>query len=675
MAVDQRVAENSKELLKKLASLSEKELSDLVILHNRKYFEENNPEITDEAFDKLVEALRFVNPHAKALMEIGHNGQAEAGARFGHDVVHKEPMLSLEKCYDDKDLFKWAKKIAGDFIVMPKIDGVASSMTYSARGLLMQAATRGDGRVGENITKNALLISDLPARLPVDLVSSIVGADGSLEVRGEIFLPISQFKEKFADAFSSPRNLAAGFLKLKEADRVKNNFLRFFPYDVRGSTLVSEQDKFIYLERLGFSMMPWKLVVNDSQVAEIYYDFLMQRDNFDFEIDGVVYRADSLSEQLRLGETAHHPRFAMAYKFQGESAQTKLIGVEWSVARSGIITPIAVVEPVFASGASISRASLHNLRIFNELDLREQCLVEIKRRGGVIPYLEQVLSRKGKKIPIPEQCPSCGGPVVVEGDFLRCQNPLGCEEVAISKFIHFARVLNIEGLGEKIIRKLFSNGFINRLGDIFRLNVDQLMSLERMGIVLAKKLLDEIASKKVIDLSTFIEALGIREIGANVSQLLANNFHTQKAVLNVTLEDLLPIHGIGVSIATSFVDGFKENADEIEDLLKEITVKDEAERAVGLDQSHPLYDKSVLFTGKMAHLERKAAQEAVKKCGGKAPSAMSKAIDYLVIGDEGSALLGPGKKSTKHKEAEKLINEGSPIKIISETEFLKMLAR
>ncbi|HXW54029.1 MAG TPA: NAD-dependent DNA ligase LigA [Myxococcota bacterium] len=675
MRVDQKVLDNSKELLEKLASLSERQLSRLIIYHNRKYFEENKPEITDEAFDKLVEALRFLNPDARALQKIGHQIQGGADRRFLESVVHQQPMLSLEKCYDDNSLLKWAAKINGDFVAMPKIDGVASSITYSVQGNLMDAATRGDGRVGENITINAMLIGDLPKQLPATIVKSLAGKARSIEVRGEIFLPISQFNQKFAESFTSPRNLAAGFLKLKEGDRSRNHFLRFFPYDLRGSTAKSEHEKFIVLEELGFSMMPWKLVQNDGAIAEIYYDFLAQRTNFDFEIDGVVYRADSLSEQLRLGETAHHPRFAMAYKFQGETAQTKVLKVEWSVARSGIITPVAIVEPVFASGAMISRVSLHNLHIFRELDLREESLVEIKRRGGVIPYLERVLSRKGEPLPVPNQCPSCGGPVVVEGDFLRCKNPNGCEEVAVSRLIHFSHVLDIEGLGEKIIRKLYQAGFIEKFGDIFRLNVDMLISLPRMGIVLARKLLQEISSKKTVGLVTFIQALGIREIGANIAELLANNFHTLEAIIELQVEDLLPIHGVGISIATSLVDGLLENKEEIDDLLKEITVENEEIGRANLDQAHPFYSKSVLFTGKMAHLERKAAQDAVRKLGGKAPGAMSKAVDYLVIGDEGSPLLGPGKMSTKHKEAEKIISEGGHIKIISETEFLRMIKK
>lgn len=644
------------------------ELSFLIEHHNRKYFSENAPEITDEAFDKLVEALKFINPKALVLHKVGH-----LALKFGKEVIHQSPMLSLEKCYDEQAFFKWAEKINGDFIAMPKIDGVASSILYSLEGQMIEASTRGDGLVGEDITKNAQSIPKLPLALPKNLVlSSLSPNQEHLEIRGEVFLPLSHFKKFFALDFSSPRNLAAGFLKLKNPEKNKIENLRFFPYDIRGSRAKNEEEKFKLLESLGFSMMPWWLLKNDPKATAVYYSLLKDRDNFDYEIDGVVFRANSLEDQLRLGETSHHPKYALAYKFQGESAQTKLIGVEWSVARSGIITPIAIVEPVFVSGASISRASLHNVGIFQKLDLREQSLVEIVRRGGVIPHLERVLSRMGAPLPIPSSCPSCHGPVVMVDEFLYCKNPKECEEVAVGQLIHFCHVVGIEGLGEKIVRNLFREGLLKTFGDIFRLTTELLLRLPRMGEVLAKKLIDEINSKKTIELKVFLESLGINEVGSNVSELIASNFHTLEKIRSLTVEDLMPIHGIGESISHSLVKGLHENSLEIDDLLSSITVQDEIESNLKADRAHPLFGQAVVFTGKMAHLDRRAAQGLVKRLGGKAPGAITSSTTILVIGDEGSPLLGIGKKSTKQKTAEKLIALGHAIKIISETEFLRL---
>lgn len=667
------IAENSEKLLKSIAHAPESELAKLVTHHNQKYFVDNDPEITDEAFDKLVEALRVVNPHAEALARVGHRDDVHAKERFGKVVVHNEPMLSLEKCYDDVAFFKWVAKLSGCFVGMPKIDGVACSLIYSDNGKLIQAATRGDGREGDDVTRNVLMIPDVPNRVDVRAIKDVVGPAGTIEIRGEVFLPLSHFNEQFADEFVNPRNLAAGVLKLKEGDRTKCNFLRFFPYGVRGTTFKSETQKFELLDKLGFSMMPWKKITDDSSAIRFYLDLMQQRNALDYEIDGVVFCADSALDQRRLGETAHHPRYAIAYKFHGESAQTKLVDVEWSVARSGMVTPIAIVEPVFVSGASITRASLHNLRIFNEFELRTQSLVEINRRGGVIPHLERVLISRGELYHAPEHCPSCNGPVIVDRDFLRCVNPAGCNKVAVQRLVHFAHVVGIEGLGDKIIHKLFLAGMLKEFSDIFRLDATKLASLDRMGEVLANKLVLEINRARVIELATFIRALGIEEIGTNVSELLAANFHSLSRIRRLTREDLLAIHGIGESIATALVEGIHALASEIEDLLTQISVTDQPEMRVDVDESHPLFGKSVVFTGKMAHLERKAAQLAVKRVGGKAPGALTYTVNFLVIGDEGSPLLGDGKKSTKHKEADKLIEKGHSIQIISESEFLKML--
>ena len=668
MTTDLNLKANSENLLKKLALLSEPELSALIRHHNRKYFLDNAPEITDEAFDKLVEALRFINEHAEVLSEIG---QKTVPVALGDEVTHEEAMLSLEKCYDDVTFTKWSSKISGGFLAMPKIDGVACSIQFSKEGKLIIAATRGDGKVGENITKNACLIHDLPKAVPIENLGFTINQP--FNVRGEVYLPLSTFQDRFKEEFSSPRNLAAGFLKLKNADEKKCQLLRFFPYDVRGLPFSTEEEKFNALKGLGFSMMPWSLVETEEQAQALYLKFLDDRGGYDFELDGVVFRANLIATQRRLGETAHHPRYAIAYKFHGDTAPTKLIGVEWSVARSGIITPVALVEPVFVSGASIRRASLHNLGIFNSLDLHEESLVEITRRGGVIPHLERVLSRKGNKLMPPDHCPSCGGPVFIEGDFLHCQNPVACENVTVGKLTHFCHVLGIEGLGEKIIRKLYDNGLVKNFGDLFRLSTEKLLSLERMGDTLAQKLIDEINSKRTIHLATFIRALGIPEIGSNISELLANNWPSLEQIRRLGKDDLLAIHGIGESIAESLVTGMHEHRLEIDDLLSLITLETVSEISPNADTSHPFYGKSILFTGKMAHLERKAAQEAVKKVGGKTPDAMSKHIDFLVIGDEGSPLLGDGKKSTKHKQAEKFITEGGALKIISESEFLRML--
>lgn len=645
---------NSENLLKSLSYLSESELSDLLIYHNKKYFLENDPEITDEAFDKIVEALKFKNKNAKALLEIGYK------RNFYNIITHEEPMLSLEKCYDDAEFFKWAEKINSDLIVMPKIDGVACNLIYENNHLKL-AATRGDGKTGEDITANINLIKDIPSTLEYPHK-----AKNNISVRGEIFLPLSQFKDNFSEEFSSPRNLAAGFLKLKNPDKNKSGCLKFFPYDIRGLNLDSEKEKFELLKYWQFSMMPWFCFSDHKKALELYLNFFRERELYDFELDGVVFRANLISEQIRLGETTHHPRYALAYKFHSESAPTKLIKVEWSIARSGAITPVAHFEPVFISNASIQKASLHNLGIFKSLDLHEYSLVEINRRGGVIPHLERVLSTKGKKLSIPDKCPSCLGEVVIDGDFLLCKNKDNCHNVIIAKLLHFCHTLQIDGLGEKIIKRLVDKKIIFSRSDIFRLDIQKLMSLERMGKILAQKLLKEINNKRQVKLEVFIRSLGIHEIGINMSNILAQNWPSINELKNLTKNDLLSIHGVGENIASAFIDGIKKNSNDIDDLLTEMSIIEN--ELPNVDIKNELFQKTVLFTGKMAHIDRKKAQQSVRKLGGKTPDTMSKQVDYLVIGDNAI-----DKKSTKQIQAENLIKEGFKINIISESEFLKMI--
>jgi DNA ligase (NAD+) len=659
------IPENSALLLNRLSQLSTPELEELIVYHNEKYFVDVAPEISDEAFDKLVEALRFKHPSSPVLLELGEKA-------FKSEVIHQQPMLSLDKCYDDETFRKWADKIHGDMVAMPKIDGVASSIIYSPEGELILAATRGDGRVGEDITKNARLISEIPLKLHKSKHAALFLVNDNLEVRGEVFLKLSRFNQHYSEEFANPRNLAAGALKHKEEQKSKAYGLSFIPYDLRGTKAQNEVEKFMLLAELGFVKMSIKSIKNTAEAEVFFRDFQKQRNNFDFETDGVVYRANQLKDQIRLGETAHHPRYAIAYKFQTESAQTELLGVEWSVSRTGVITPVALVKPVFLSGATISRASLHNLGIFLSLGLKENSLVEVNRRGGVIPHVERVLSATGKPLLPPNECPSCHKAVVRQDDFLMCLNKDQCAKAVISNLVYFCHVIGLEGFGEKIITRLYDAELVRNFADIYRLSVAELGYLERMGDVLAHKLWQEIQKKRELDLPVFLKALGIAEVGANISEFVASNFKSLSELRALNVSELEKLHGIGERIANSLVDGLKEMSDEITELLKEIKVRDYEPPAKSHDQSSVFFGKGVIFTGKMAHLDRKSAQDLVKSLGGNTPGAVSAKTDYLVIGDEGSPLLGQGAKSTKQKEAERLIAEGAKIKVLSESEFLKL---
>ena len=421
---------------KKSSEMTVADLEKAIRRHNKLYFEKNRPEISDYEFDLLVERLKKLRPDSPVLTEI----PSEGGKEF-KKVRHSSEMLSLDKCYSDEDLFDWASKFEGEVVVMPKIDGLATELRYDAQGLLILAATRGDGMVGEEITANARMITDIPQEIPL-CPPLTKGGKGGFEIRGEIYMKLSVFK-KYKDQFANPRNLAAGGVKQKDPQKTKEYGLSFFAYDILGPDIEKETDKFKLLNRLDIPIVEiWHLAKDHEALTKVREHFLGKRARLDFETDGVVYKADLLSEQKRLGVTAHHPRHAIAYKFQGDSGTTTLNDVEWSVARTGVITPVGVVEPVELSGAMVSRVTLHNYGLMMKLGLRKGSNVVMMRRGGVIPKLESVAEAgRGKPFDPPDKCPSCGESTEVSGDFLRCTNKQGCRASKMQELEHFIKTI------------------------------------------------------------------------------------------------------------------------------------------------------------------------------------------------------------------------------------------
>lgn len=652
----------SRALRDALASMDASALERAVRHHNARYWQDDAPEIDDPTFDALVERLRAVAPSSPVLQELG---SAPVVDRRFQQVTHTRPMLSLEKCYDDETLAKWREKIRGAVVVTPKIDGMACALRYDASGALVLAATRGDGRVGDDITENARHVVGIPHRLPAR-----VHTGAPHEVRGEVYMALSRFRAVYAAEFANPRNLTAGALKHKESEKSASYALRFFAYDVDGSGHPRERDKAAYLAALGFPCPPQTVVEEDEDLAAAYRAFAAQRDDLDYETDGVVMKADSVVLQEQMGLTAHHPRYALAYKFQGESAETRLVAVLWSLGRTGVITPVAVVEPVVASGATVTRASLHHAGFLAKLGLTSKARVEIVRRGGVIPKVERVVAREGEPIPVVDACPSCGSPITTEGDFIYCSRPDTCRDVVMSRVGYYLKSLDIVGIGERTLSALYERGLVKTPADVYRLTHDVLVSIDRLGDKIATKILAEIDAKRRLPLATLLAALGIDEIGPTVAENITARFDTIEALRAATIEELSALHGVGASIAQALVDGLAHTAREIDDLLTVITI---APPVVVEKTDHPLSEKSVVFTGKMKHMDRKVAQRLVKERGGKTPSSVTADLDFLVIGDDGSPLIGEGEKSTKHQAVEKLIAKGAKVRIIAESEFVKMV--
>lgn len=652
------------------------ELVSIIRQANREYWDEAAATIPDTLYDRVVERLRQLDPGSPVLTDLGASvppghalGPAEvakipAEERFGSAVQHVRPMLSLDKGYGEDELNSWAAKFEGEVLVMPKMDGIACSIRYGWDGKLFLAATRGSGTEGEDITANLMQIDEIPHELP--------GVEDAVEIRGELYMKLSVF-ERFKEDYSNPRNLTAGAMKQKDRAKSKSYGISFYAYDLLGTEDEDERGKMEKLRAWGMPVVEHRIVERD-QLQATFEHFAKERDGLDFEIDGVVYRASRVSEQKRLGMTGHHPRYAMAYKFQGDTGTTTLDDVLWSVSRSGTVTPVALLKPIELSGAMISRASLHNLSLFRKLGVTRGATVEVTRRGGVIPYVERVVADGpgSEKFEEPTHCPACGSPVEMrqkrEGEFLQCMNPDGCVTAKLRELEHFAKVVDIQGFGPKIVTAVVDAGLMSSPADFYRLRAEDLVQLERLAEKSAQNLIDQVEAHTELGLAVFLEALGIEHLGRRNSQLIARNFLTIAAVREVTREQLMDIKGVKEAIADAIVDGLEARGELIDELLRHVKVVDDAGEPDPLaTPAGPLAGKSFVFTGTLESVDRKSAQAKVKALGGETPSGVSKTLSVLVVGK------GRGAKSSKQKKAEKLITEGAEIEVMPEDAFLALV--
>lgn len=648
---------------KPYTKMNAEELEQAVRYHNHLYFVQNAPKISDYQFDRMVLRLKKIKPDSPVLQEI----TADLGLERPK-VKHTSEMLSLEKAYSEEEVQQWAGKFSGALIASPKIDGLAIELRYDARGRLELAATRGDGLQGDLITENARQVRGIPAQLPLENTPSLegrgLGGGGPIEIRGEVYMRLSIFKKCYQEQFANPRNLAAGAIKQKDPQKTKEYGLDFFAYDLRGTGHSSEWEKLKALAQWCVPTVESKQVERD-QIEELCRYFLVRRDSFDYETDGVVFRADSVAEQERLGATAHHPRYSIAFKFQGESGVTTLENVEWSVARSQVITPIGVIRPVELSGARLSRVSLHNYGLMMEKGLTRGAEVVVVRRGGVIPYLESVKKKgSGPRFAAPKKCPSCGSTTQVQDEFLYCTNPRGCHDSQVAALEHFVNTVEIEGFGPKLLERLYENGFVTDPAEFYDLTKENLLELERMGEVLATKLIRNIDEKRTLDLATFLTALGIREIGRQVAKLLAQKFGTFERLRKTGEEELVQVETVGPVIAQELRTGLKKQQHLIEKLLKRIKLR----AGTVARPRGKLAGKKFCFTGGMAAMSRTEGQKKVEALGGEAVNTVTKDLDYLIVGSEGGA-------GSKLRKAQKLIAQGLNLTILSEQDFLELVER
>jgi len=617
--------------------------------HNQRYWDEQSPSISDYDYDRLVEHLRELNPQS-ALLD--HLGPSMVNI-VGETVSHAAPMLSLDKCYQEEGLLKWAEKFTGSVIMTPKIDGVACSLRYTPQGELYLAATRGDGRHGESITPNVIPMKSVPQKIPPQGVE--------IEVRGEIYLPLSAF-EKLTERFSNPRNAAAGVLKRKEQSQSAEIGLKFFAYDLFGIGRDFASERLDLAREWGFEPVPYQVMERD-QLQQGYEGYVAQRDELDYEIDGVVYRAERSSEYDRLGATSHHPRGAIAYKLQGESARTTLNRVEWGVSRNGVLTPVGIVEPVKLSGAMVTRITLHHWGMVQAKELSVGAEVIAMRRGGVIPHLETVVTPGSEPVCAPTHCPQCPhleAPTRIEGDVLYCAHQGVCEPQAAAILKYWVTVTKIEGFGSVWLDVLTREKVLNTPVDLYTLQAKDVLHLEGVGKVRAQKWLESIDIARELPLATFLCALGIQDLGRSTSQALAEHYLSLTKVRAALVEDIATLHNFGALTASHITQGLQSRAALIDTLLEHVKVIDVSPTQKP-EGSTPLTGQSFVFTGTLVKMKRADAQELVRTLGGETPSGVSTKLSYLVIGDEGKA-------GSKRVKAEKL-----QIPILSEREFFDLL--
>lgn len=617
------------------------------------YFEKDQPIMTDEEYDPLKQELAKKEPQSDLVNQIGSGTPGS--------YKHDKPMLSLDKAYTEDDVKKWSQKIKGMIVGSLKLDGLALSLKYQ-KGELKIAVTRGDGEFGEDVTDTVSAVTHIPKRIPVSK---------PVEIRGEAFLPFSSFEwiaKNITTRFENPRNLVSGQIKTKRitgdrrdfSDRTKKilSLVKFVAYEILAENrqVDSYSDTLNNLKKIGFAV-PEPLVLGLSPTFDIWKELDQNREKYDMPVDGVVLRADSYKEFEEQGCTGHHPRAAIAYKFSAEVKETKLIGIEWSLGRTGKITPVGIVEPVRfpGSGVTVSRVSLHNLSRIKELGLSIGATVLIQRSGDVIPHIVQAISAGHISIVPPSCCPSCGKTTSIQGDFLVCVGA-SCKGSILRSIEHYCKTVGIDGFGPAIAESLYDAGLVKNFADLYRLTVNSMTPV--LGEKTSANLMKQIDSNKNIPLEKFLAGLGIPNLGNTMGKKLEKICsYTQPADL-LGLPDLIRskgIEGMGDVIRQNILEGIPKFKDQLLSLTGIVTLVQEQSK------SGVLSGKSFVFTGTLNKMTRSEAQKRVVSLGGECPSGVKSDLSYLIIG-EGE------EKSSKQIKAEKL-----GITIISENDFLKLI--
>jgi DNA ligase (NAD+) len=669
------------------------ELRRQIAHHDRRYYILDDPEISDPDYDDLLRELRELEEEHPDLRTPDSPTQRVGGAPLDkfHRVEHHEPMLSLGNARDEDELRAWAKRVENQlmrldiegreirYVTEPKVDGLAISLTYE-NGVLTRGATRGDGRIGEEVTQNLRTIKAIPL--------GIEDAPELVEVRGEVYLPLAGFarvnEQRAQDGeptFANPRNAAAGSIRQLDPEIAASRPLSIWCYGLvwgsgRGAAPskvgskgepTSHSETLEWLSDRGFKVNPEISVLRGiDEVAERCRWWEGRREQLDFEIDGVVVKVDDRGLQRELGVAGREPRWAVAWKFAPTTATTRLNKIVWNVGRTGHLLPFAMLEPVHVSGVTVSTATLHNEEDLDRKDVREGDEVVVMRAGDVIPQVVSPIIQKRKKgarkPKPPKKCPLCGTPTVkpAEGVFTICPNNTGCPGQQFQHVKHFRGALEIEGLGEKNAMRFLKEGLISDAGDIFELTAERISELEGFGETSAENLIEEIEGAKRKPFSRVLYALGIPGIGYVNAESLAEHFGTMDALLAAQPEDVERAEGIGPILAEQIVEELSEKRTrELIERLRKAGLRMELDESERRSEGGPLDGKTLVLTGTLPDLSREQATKLIRLAGGKVVNSVSKKTDYVVAGDS------PGSKLAK---AEELGTE-----ILDEPELRKLL--
>lgn len=648
--------------------------------HNRRYYVEHQPTISDEEFDYLLHAVQKIeNEHPEWILPTSPTQRVGEVLTEGFKTVtHRFPMLSLANSYSKEEIADFIKRLEKlvanqslTFSCELKMDGIAISATYE-KGVFTRGVTRGDGKKGDDITANMKTIQMLPLHLHGTHIPDL------MEIRGEVFMPHATFKaineEKFkADEplWANPRNAAAGSLKLLDPREVASRKLAVVFYGLAENSeegFNSQDGIHHYLQKLGLPTLKYHACCHSlEEIWKFVEKVRGLRLSLPFDIDGVVIKVDSLQEQKRLGNTAKNPRWAIAYKFAAEQAVTTIRSITVQVGRTGILTPVAELDPVFLAGSTISRATLHNEDEIKRKDIRIGDSATIEKGGDVIPKVLCVdpSKRHHESVPwlMPEVCPSCSSSVVrTPGEVaVRCPNHQGCPEQQLRALCYFVgkAAMDIDGLGEKVVEQLENKGFVKRSSDIYRLTAEQLYQLEGFKDKSVSNLLSAIEKSKDVSLERFIMALGIKHVGSGTAELLAKKAGTIETLMTMTKEELFNIEGVGDIVGAAVIDYFNDekNRQEIADLLA-LGVNPQQREIVNY-ADHPFNGKTFVLTGSLENYTRQSAATLIKERGGKVSDSVSKKTDFVLAGAEAGSKLDKA--------------QSLGIKILTENQFVTLL--